>query len=157
MYTNKRIAPEEGEIRTEESKQYVTFALGDEIYGISVLKVQSINEMMEITPVPKAKGFIKGVINLRGSVIPVVDMRRKFMLPEKEYDSFSVILIVEANERLMGMIVDSVSDDVDIPISHIQSNVDYTAKVDNRSIEGIGRIGERLVVLLDVDHFLLTD
>ncbi|HOK03087.1 MAG TPA: chemotaxis protein CheW, partial [Spirochaetota bacterium] len=153
----KRIAPEEGEIRTEESKQYVTFALGDEIYGISVLKVQSINEMMEITPVPKAKGFIKGVINLRGSVIPVVDMRRKFMLPEKEYDSFSVILIVEANERLMGMIVDSVSDVVDIPISHIQSNVDYTAKVDNRSIEGIGRIGERLVVLLDVDHFLLTD
>ncbi|HPP95969.1 MAG TPA: chemotaxis protein CheW, partial [Spirochaetota bacterium] len=108
-------------------------------------------------PVPKAKGFIKGVINLRGSVIPVVDMRRKFMLPEKEYDSFSVILIVEANERLMGMIVDSVSDVVDIPISHIQSNVDYTAKVDNRSIEGIGRIGERLVVLLDVDHFLLTD
>ncbi len=157
MYTNKRIAPEEGEIRTEESKQSVTFALGDEIYGISVLKVQSINEMMEITPVPKAKGFIKGVINLRGSVIPVVDMRRKFMLPEKEYDSFSVILIVEANERLMGMIVDSVSDVVDIPISHIQSNVDYTAKVDNRSIEGIGRIGERLVVLLDVDHFLLTD
>ncbi|HOK91669.1 MAG TPA: chemotaxis protein CheW [Spirochaetota bacterium] len=157
MYNNKRIAPEEGEIRTEESKQYVTFALGDEIYGISVLKVQSINEMMEITPVPKAKGFIKGVINLRGSVIPVVDMRRKFMLPEKEYDSFSVILIVEANERLMGMIVDSVSDVVDIPISHIQSNVDYTAKVDNRSIEGIGRIGERLVVLLDVDHFLLTD
>lgn len=148
---------EEDKLKSIELKQYVTFFVGDETYGVSVMKVQSINEMIEITHVPKARVFIKGVINLRGSVIPVVDMRKKFSLPPKEYDSFTVILIVEVNERLIGMIVDSVSDVVNIPVSDIQSQINYSARVDTSSIEGIGRIGDNLIVLLDVDTFLASE
>ena len=135
----------------------MTFLVGDETYGVSVMKVQSINEMIEITHVPKARSFIKGVINLRGAVIPVIDMRKKFNLPEKEYDSFTVILIVEVKERLIGMIVDAVSDVVSIPVSDIQTNINYSGKVEKSSMEGVGRIGESLIILLDVETFLYTE
>lgn len=158
MYKNKRTGMvDDDNLKSEEVKQYVTFLVGEETYGVSVMKVQSINEMIEITHVPKARVFIKGVINLRGSVIPVVDMRKKFSLPSKDYDSFTVILIVEVNGRLIGMIVDAVSDVVNIPVSDIQSQINYSARVDTSSIEGIGRIGDNLVVLLDVDTFLASD
>lgn len=141
----------------EDLQQYVTFVVGGETYGISVMKVQSINEMSEITQVPKARSFIKGVINLRGAVIPVIDMRKKFGLPEKEYDSFTVILIVEVKGRLIGMIVDSVSDVVGIPAANIQTNISYSGKVEKNSMEGVGRIGESLIILLDVDTFLNSE
>lgn len=140
--------------KTEEVKQYVTFLVGDETYGVAVMKVQSINEMVEITHVPKSLPFIKGVINLRGAVIPVIDMRKKFNLPPKEYDSFTVILIVEVKGRLMGMIVDAVSDVMDFPVSDIKTNINYSARVDTSSIEGVGMSGDSLIVLLDVDTFL---
>lgn len=158
MYKNKIINQDIQEnLVAEEVKQYVTFLVGDETYGVSVMKVQSINEMIDITYVPKARPFIKGVINLRGSVIPVIDMRKKFSLPDKEYDSFTVILIVEVRERLIGMIVDSVSDVVSLPVSDIQKDINYSAKVDTKSIEGIGKVGDHLIVLLDVEAFLVGE
>jgi purine-binding chemotaxis protein CheW len=140
--------------RNEEEKQYVTFLVGEETYGVSVIKVQSINEMVEITHVPKAQSFIKGVINLRGAVVPVIDMRKKFNLLMKEYDSFTVILIVEVKGRLIGMIADAVSDVVSFPVSDIKTNINFSARVDTSSIEGVGMAGESLIILLDVDTFL---
>ena len=143
--------------RNEEVKQYVTFLVGQETYGVSVIKVQSINEMIEITHVPKAQSFIKGVINLRGAVIPVIDMRKKFNLPAKEYDSFTVILIVEVKGRLIGMIADAVSDVVSFPVSDIKTNINFSARVDTSAIEGVGMAGESLIILLDVDTFLNSE
>jgi purine-binding chemotaxis protein CheW len=140
--------------KSEEVKQYVTFLVGDETYGVSVMKVQSINEMVEITHVPRAMSFIKGVINLRGAIVPVIDMRNKFNLPPKEYDSFTVILIVEVRGRLIGMIVDAVSDVVDFPVSAIKTNINYSARVDTSAIEGVGMSGDSLIMLLDVETFL---
>jgi len=156
MYENNIIKTAEIS-KTEEVKQYVTFLVGDETYGVSVIKVQSINEMIEITHVPKALSFIKGVINLRGAVIPVIDMRKKFNLPPKEYDSFTVILIVEAKGRLIGMIADAVSDVVSFPVSDIKTNINFSAKVDTSSIEGVGMAGEDLIILLDVETFLNSE
>ena len=141
----------------DEMQQYVTFLVGGEIYGVSVQKVQSINEMVDITYVPHSRSYIEGVINLRGSVVPVIDMRKKFALPVKEYDQFTVILIVEVKERLIGMIADSVSDVVSIPASGIQKDIQFSARVDTASLEGIGQIDEQLIVLLNVDHFLDTE
>jgi len=143
--------------RSEEVRQYVTFLVGEETYGVSVIKVQSINEMIEITHVPKAQSFIKGVINLRGAVIPVIDMRKKFNLPAKEYDSFTVILIVEVKGRLIGMIADAVSDVVSFPVSDIKTNINFSARVDTSAIEGVGMAGESLIILLDVDTFLNSE
>lgn len=156
MYENNVIKTAETS-KNEEEKQYVTFLVGDETYGVSVIKVQSINEMIEITHVPKALSFIKGVINLRGAVIPVIDMRKKFNLPPKEYDSFTVILIVEVKGRLIGMIADAVSDVVSFPVSDIKTNINFSAKVDTNAIEGVGMAGESLIILLDVDTFLNSE
>lgn len=140
----------------EEERQYVTFLVAGETYGVTVLKVQSLNEMSEITIVPKTISFVEGVINLRGSVVPVINMRKKFNLPPKEYDTFTVILIVEVKGRLIGMIVDSVSDVVSIPVSDIQKKIKFSAKVEETSLEGVGRIGDDLVILLDVETFFDT-
>ena len=152
MDENKKRA--DGQNQDNETlQQYVTFLVAGETYGVSVMKVQSINEMTEITQVPKAFPYVKGVINLRGAVIPVIDMRKKFNIPDKEYDSFTVILIVEVRGRLIGMIVDSVSDVISIPSSDIQKNISYSGKVEKSSMEGVGKIDENLVILLDVDTF----
>lgn len=142
---------------TEETCQYVTFLVAGETYGVSVHKVQSINEMLEITHVPHSNLCIKGVINLRGTVIPVISIRDKYNLPSREYDIFTVIIIVEVKNRLIGMIVDSVSDVVSIPVSDIQNDINYSVKIDTSSIEGIGKVKDQLIILLNVEHFLDDD
>lgn len=144
-------------IKSGEENQFVTFKIGSETYGVEVLKVQEIIGMTTITPVPNTMEFMKGVINLRGSVVPVIDMRIKFKMEEKEYDAFTVVVIVEVNNRLIGMIVDTVSDVVDIPINSIQDTPHFTAKIETDFIKGIGQIEENLVIILDVDHILTTD
>jgi len=141
----------------EEEKQYVTFLVGEETYGVSVIKVQSINEMVEITHVPKALSYIKGVINLRGAVVPVIDMRKKFNLPSKDYDSFTVIIIVDVKGKLIGMIADAVSDVVSFAASEIKTNINFSARVDTSAIEGVGMAGDSLIILLDVDTFLNSE
>ena len=141
-----------------EEEQFVTFLIGDETYGVEVLRVQEIIGMTTITHVPNSLTFMKGVINLRGSVVPVVDMRLKFELGEKEYDSFTVIIIVEVNGRMIGMIVDSVSDVVSIPVQKIQDTPHFTAKIETDYIKSIGQqTDESLVIILDVDRILTDD
>ncbi|MDY6935463.1 MAG: chemotaxis protein CheW [Spirochaetota bacterium] len=138
----------------EEGEQHVTFTIGGETYGVEVLKVQEIIGMTDITHVPNTLEFMRGVINLRGSVVPVVDMRAKFKMEGREYDSFTVIIIVEVKERLIGMIVDSVSDVISIPLSSIQDTPHFSSRIETDFISGIGQIGEKLVIILDVDRIL---
>jgi purine-binding chemotaxis protein CheW len=128
--------------------------IGSETYGVEVLKVKEILGMTEITHVPNSLSFMRGVINLRGAVVPVVDMRLKFQLQEKEYDTFTVIIIVEVRERLIGMIVDTVSDVASIPVSTIQNTPHFTSKIETDFIKGIGQIESLLVIILDVDKIL---
>ena len=96
----------QAEAEIEEMEQYVTFTIGEEVYGVEVLKVQEIIGMTQITHVPNSMSFMKGVINLRGSVVPVVDMRLKLQMQEQDYTKFTVILIIEVKGSLVGMIVD---------------------------------------------------
>ncbi len=140
-----------------EEKQYVTFIIGEETYGVEVLKVQEIIGMTQITHVPNTMSYMKGVINLRGSVVAVVDMRLKFTMQERDYDSFTVIIIVEVRERMIGMIVDSVSDVVSIPVKGIQDTPHFSSKIETDFIKGIGQVDEKLVIILDVDKILTTD
>ena len=155
--SEKDARQKEREVELDE-QQFVTFLIGDETYGVEVLRVQEIIGMTTITHVPNSLGFMKGVINLRGSVVPVVDMRLKFELGEKEYDSFTVIIIVEVNGRMIGMIVDSVSDVVSIPVQKIQDTPHFTAKIETDYIKSIGQQSdEQLVIILDVDRILTDD
>jgi purine-binding chemotaxis protein CheW len=146
---------EDGEVH--KLAEYVTFAIGEETYGVEVLKVQEIIGMTQITHVPNSMDFMKGVINLRGSVVPVVDMRIKFRMDEREYDAFTVILIVEVQERLIGLIVDSVSDVVGIPVESLQETPHFSANIETDYIKGIGNRDDQLIIILDVDLILSSE
>ncbi len=152
---NKRIM--ENDNQEVETNQFVTFLIAGEVYGVEVLRVQEIIGMTGITHVPNSMHFMKGVINLRGTVVPVVDMRLRFEMEEKDYDNFTVILIVEVKGYMIGMIVDSVADVVDIPVKNIQDTPHFSASIQTDYIKGIGRIDEDLVIVLDVDRILSTD
>ncbi len=141
----------------EDREQFVSFMIEDEYYGVEILKVQEIVGMTKITSVPNMASYVRGVINLRGKVVPVVDMRLKFNMDEREYDAVTVILIVEVKGREVGMIVDSVSDVVEIPKQQIQETPHFNATIDTNYIHGIGNLNDMLVILLDVDRILSTD
>lgn len=141
----------------EDREQFVSFMIENEYYGVEILKVQEIVGMTRITSVPNMAHYMKGVINLRGKVVPVVDMRLKFNMDERDYDAVTVILIVEVKGREIGMIVDSVSDVVDIPREQIQKTPHFKANIDTNYIKGIGNMNDMLVILLDVDKILSSD
>ncbi len=137
-----------------DGNQFLTFTLGSEEYGVEILKVQEIKGYSAITPIPNTPAHIKGVMNLRGTVVPIVDLRRKFSLEEVEYDKFTVIVVVQVRGRVMGLIVDAVSDVLNISEGEIQATPDFGAQVDTRFISGMTRAGERLIVLLDIEKVL---
>lgn len=136
-----------------EVLQLVTFKLGDEEYGIDILKVQEINRMTEITSMPKAPFFVEGVINLRGKVIPVVNLRKRFGLGLKEIDSQSRIIVVDIGSTV-GLIVDSVSEVLRISSDTIEPPPPITGGVGSEYIMGIGKLEDRLIILLDIDKLL---
>ena len=145
------------EINSVEIKQYVTFIIGEETYGVNVLSVQDIIGMTQITPVPNTLSFMKGVINLRGAVVPVIDLRKKFNMENRDYDSFTVIIIVEVKDVKIGMIVDSVADVVGLPVTSIQDTPHFSSKIETNFIEGIGQLENTLIIILNVEKILSVD
>lgn len=137
-----------------DGSQYLTFTLAHEEYGVEILKVQEIKGALAITPIPNTPPHIKGVMNLRGTIIPVVDLRQKFGLQAGEANAFTVIIVVKVGPKVMGLIVDGVSDVLNIPTVDIQATPDFGSQVDARFISGMAKAGERLVVLLDIDRVL---
>jgi purine-binding chemotaxis protein CheW len=140
-----------------DSSQYLTFALGDEEYGVEILKIQEIRGYSPITPIPNTPEHIKGVMNLRGSIIPVVDLRRTLGMPTAEYTPFTVIIVLHVGSRVMGLIVDAVSDVLDVARTDIHPTPDFGTRIDARFIQGMARVGDKLVVLLDIDRVLAED
>ncbi|GJM83583.1 chemotaxis protein CheW [Paenibacillus timonensis] len=138
-----------------EELKVIVFKLGHEEYGIDVDKVQTIERMMPITRVPKTYAFVKGVINLRGVVIPVIDLRGRFGLPEAEYTDQTRIIIVAANEMEVGFIVDSANDVIDLNTDLIDSPPDVVGGVKAKYLHGVARISEeRLLVMLNLSEVL---
>jgi purine-binding chemotaxis protein CheW len=135
-----------------ESAQYLTFALGDEEYGVEILKVQEIRGYAPITPIPNTPPHVMGVMNLRGAIIPVVDLRRTLGMAPADYTPFTVIVVVTVGTRVTGVIVDAVSDVLDIARADIQPSPDFGTGIDARFIQGMARTAGKLVILLDVDR-----
>ncbi|HOP62571.1 MAG TPA: chemotaxis protein CheW [Spirochaetota bacterium] len=135
------------------SEQYVTFLINDETYGIEVLRVKEIVGMTTVTSVPNSEKYLKGVINLRGIVVPVIDLRLKFNIPEKEYDSFTVILIIEHRDSLVGVIVDSVSDVISAP-GQLQEVPNFHVSIDRDVIKGVLNKDNNLIIILNPDIML---
>lgn len=134
--------------------KYLTFALGDEEYGLEILKVREIIGLMEITRVPRMPSYIRGVINLRGKVIPVIDLRRKFSMEEAEDTLETCVIVVFLGDMLMGVIVDRVSEVLDLPGEDIEETPDFGISIDTQFILGVGKSGETVIMLLDIDKVL---
>lgn len=137
--------------------QYLAFALGDEQYGIELLRVQEIKGYSAVTPIPNTPVHIKGVMNLRGAVIPIVDLRRRFGMPPIEYNQFNVIIVINVGHKIMGLLVDAVSDVLNVGVGEVRPAPDFGARADTRFISGVASAGDKIAVLLDVALLLSED
>ena len=134
--------------------KFLTFILSNEEYGLEILKVREIIGVMDITSVPQTPDFIKGVINLRGKVIPVIDLRLKFGMPETDYTKETCIIVVDVQGMLMGTVVDTVSEVLDIAKNDIESSPTFGGKVKTDFILGMGKVKGKVKILLDIDKIL---
>lgn len=141
----------------DELLQLVTFSIGEEEFGVDILKVQEIIRTMEITKVPRAQDFVEGVINLRGKVIPIIDLRRRFGLDSKEHDKHTRIIVIEINNMIVGFVVDSVSEVLRIPASTVEPPPPVVAGLESEYISGVGKLHDRLLILLDLDKLLSNE
>jgi purine-binding chemotaxis protein CheW len=144
----------EAEMVTSEMLQFVTFRLAAEKYGVNILKVQEINNLKDFAKIPHAPGFVEGAINLRGKVIPVLNLRKKFCIDEKALDDYSKIVIMNVRGHIMGILVDSVSDVLRIPQSVIMPPPPVSSEVSADFIQGIAKLDQGLVIILDMDRLL---
>jgi purine-binding chemotaxis protein CheW len=131
--------------------QLATFRLGEEEYAVEISTVQEINRMTEITKVPNSPPYIEGVLNLRGKIIPAVNLRKKFGLSEKDFDRHTRIMVVDIMETMVGLIVDAVSEVIRILAETLEPAPAMTTGVNSKYIKGIGKINDRLIILLDLD------
>lgn len=145
---------EETQRKDDELLQLVTFSIGEEEFGVDILKVQEIIRTMEITKVPRAQEFVEGVINLRGKVIPIIDLRRRFGFTSKEHDKHTRIIVIEINKMIVGFVVDSVSEVLRIPAATVEPPPPVVAGVESEYISGVGKLQDRLLILLDLDKLL---
>lgn len=140
-----------------DERQYVSFVLAEEEYGVPIVKVQEIIRFTQLTRVPHTSEFLEGVLNLRGRVIPVIDLRRRFALPEAERDRNTRIVVVEVEGRTVGVIVDGVSEVLQISKADIEPPPPLGTRVRTDFIEGMGKVGDRLVILLEIDKMLTSE
>jgi purine-binding chemotaxis protein CheW len=138
----------------EATREVLVFVLGKEEYGVDILKVQEIRGYEKVTPIPAAPAYLKGVVNLRGIIVPVVDLRIKFGLADPKYDSFTVVIILRLASRVIGMVVDGVSDVVALAPSEIKPAPQLGSLVDNSFLAGLATQDERMILLLDIEKFL---
>ena len=134
--------------------EYLTFTLGAEEYGVDILKVQEIRGVDQVTRLPDAPEFIKGVINLRGVIVPVVDLRIKLGCALVEYNSFTVVIVLNVKGRVVGAVVDSVSDVLELQRENIKPAPDMNSQVDTAYITGIASVGERMLILMDIEALM---
>nr|WP_295081787.1 chemotaxis protein CheW [uncultured Roseateles sp.] len=138
-----------------DSKQFLTFRVGEEEYGMDILRVQEIRSYEAPTRVANAPQFIKGVTNLRGVIVPIVDLRMR-LGQSAEYTSFTVTIVLNVCQRIVGIVVDSVSDVLELTTEQIKPRPEVAAALDARYITGLGKIGERMLILLDIDAMVAS-
>lgn len=137
-----------------DANQFLTFALNDQEFGIEILRVQEIKNFSQVTPIPNMPDCIKGVMNLRGTVVPIIDLRRKFRMPSVDYSKFTVIIVVNVGTKVMGLVVDAVSDVLNVDHESMKDTPEFGAGVDTLFIKGLAKSGERLVTLLNIEYLL---
>jgi purine-binding chemotaxis protein CheW len=138
------------------AEEFLTFTLGDEEYAIDILKVQEIRGYETPTAIAHAPAFIKGVVNLRGTIVPIVDLRIKFDVGAAEYTPFTVVIILNVGGRVVGMVVDSVSEVVALPAEQVRAAPEFSSSVDTRYIRGLASLDERMLIVVDIETLMLS-
>ncbi len=136
--------------------EFLTFMLGGEEYGLDILKVQEIRGYDAVTTIANTPAFIKGVINLRGIIVPIVDLRIKFNLGTVEYNPFTVVIILRLGRRVMGMVVDGVSDVITLAPEQIKAVPEFSSVLDTRYIVGLGAVDSRMIILIDIERLMTS-
>jgi len=149
------------EIKRGNFLQFLSFTLGEEEYGVDILSVQEIRSWEPVSRIPNVPSYEKGVVNLRGAIVPIIDLRERFNLAHSEYTNLTVVVVLQTTlkgrSRTMGVVVDSVSDVNDIDTDSIQSAPDFGTKVSTEFISGLALVDERMLILLDVKKLLKLD
>ena len=135
----------------------LAFKLGNEEYGIKILKVQEIRGYESVTRIASAPEHVKGVVNLRGTIVPIVDMRIKFKLGEPTYNQFTVVIILNIQDRVVGMVVDSVSDVISLTADQIKPAPDMGGALNTDYLVGLGTVDERMIILVDIDRLMSSE
>jgi len=138
----------------QPTNEFLTFRLGAEEYGIDILKVQEIRNWETPTAIANTPKFIKGVIDLRGAIVPIVDLRLKFSLGEAKYDASTVVIILDVAKRVVGIVVDAVSDVLTLASQQIRPAPEFSAELDTRFITGLGTVGDRMLILADIERLI---
>lgn len=138
-------------------EEYLTFSLGNEEYGMDILKVQEIRGYDAVTQIANTPDFIKGVINLRGVIVPIVDLRMKFRLGNACYDAFTVVIIINVLGKVIGLVVDGVSDVVALTAEQIKQAPEMGAAVDTRYISGLGTVNDQMLILVDMEKLMSSE
>lgn len=142
---------------SSEEMQLVSFNIGSEEFGVEILKVQEINRMVDITKVPQAPHYVEGVINLRGKVIPIIDLRKRFNLEIKAHDKNTRIVVVDINGSIMGMIVDAVSEVLRLPADTIEPPPELVTGINSEYIKGVAKLKDRLLIFLDLSQVVAAE
>lgn len=145
------------EYNDQETQQYLTFLLDEQQYGLEIDRIKEIRGYAPITPIPNVPAHVKGVMNLRGTVLPVIDLRTRFNLPAVEYNKFTVIVIATVHEKMVGLLVDAVSDVLNLPVNSIRETPDFGSSVDTRFIRGVFQSRDRLTVALNLGELLVEN
>ena len=144
-----------------ESSQFLTFILDDEAYGVEILRVQEIKGWTPVTRIPNTPDYMQGVLNLRGTIVPIVDMRMRFDLKHAEYTPITLVIVLsvksDQGERVIGLVVDSVSDVIDVAAQDVKATPDFGTSLNTKFINGIATSNENMVMLLDVDKLLSVE
>jgi purine-binding chemotaxis protein CheW len=144
-------------IAGKQANEFLTFTLGDEEYGVDILKVQEIRSYEPPTTIANAPPFLKGVVNLRGVIVPIVDMRIKFGLGRADYNQFTVVIILNVANRVVGIVVDGVSDVLTLAPEQIRPAPEFGAGLDTQHIIGLGTVGERMLILMDIERLMMSE
>src|SRR6478752_6124126 len=138
----------------DNAREMLVFKLGSEEYGVDILKVQEIRGYEKVTPIPRSPDYLKGVVNLRGTIVPVIDLRIRFGMPDPAYDSLTVVIVLRIAGRVVGAVVDAVSDVVRLAENEIREAPKLGAMVDSSYLSGVATQGDPMILALDIEKLL---
>ncbi|MFK8026618.1 MAG: chemotaxis protein CheW [Gammaproteobacteria bacterium] len=158
MQSAAEVNPTDEQYSEEDSEQYLTFKLAGEEYGVEILRVQGIQGLQKVTTIPNTPEYILGVINLRGEIVPVIDLRKRFSLESIEFSSTTVVIVVrminEGKERTLGVVVDGVSEVYRFENKNVQEPPEFGGAISTEFLKGLASVDEKMVILLEIDHLV---